>query len=288
MSASPIPQQPDDTVDHSAALAQKNGSLFSDFDLYLFGQGKHYLLYEKMGAHPRTVDGVVGVNFALWAPNALAVAVIGDFNDWQRSAHPMHLRHTELGVWECFIPGLQPGELYKYSIYSRDNNYTVDKSDPYAFAAELRPQTASVVVDISHFEWHDAAWLQERPQRQQLNSPISIYEVHLGSWKHAPERHMPGASEEDRFLTYRELAHALAAYVKELGFTHIELMPITEYPFDGSWGYQVTGYYAPTSRFGTPEDFHYFVDYMHQQGIGVLLDWVPAHFPKDGYCPKLF
>ncbi|MBO0793200.1 MAG: 1,4-alpha-glucan branching protein GlgB, partial [Ktedonobacteraceae bacterium] len=263
-------------------------SLFSEFDLYLFGQGKHYHIYEKMGAHPRTVNGVTGVNFALWAPNAYAVSVIGDFNNWERSAHPMRLCHRDLGVWECFIPGLAPGALYKYAIYSRYNNYTVDKADPYAFGTELRPDTASVVSAIDTYSWQDAQWMSTRAQRQQLDAPLSIYEVHLGSWRHVPERHQEGAVEEDRYMTYRELAPALAAYVKELGFTHIEVLPITEYPYDGSWGYQVTGYYAPTRRFGPPEDFKYFVDYMHREGIGVLLDWVPSHFPKDGYALSYF
>jgi 1,4-alpha-glucan branching enzyme len=263
-------------------------SIFSDFDLYLFGQGKHYRIYEKMGAHPRTVNGVTGVNFAVWAPHALAVSVVGDFNGWNRNAHPMHRRHNDLGVWECFVPGLQVGALYKYAIYSSVNNYTVEKTDPYGFAAELRPKTASIVTDIHRHSWQDSDWMEHRGERQQLDSPISIYEVHLGSWKHAPERHVQGAEEEDRFLTYRELAVELAAYVKDMGFTHIELLPITEYPYDGSWGYQVTGYYAPTSRFGTPEDFQFFVDYLHQQGIGIILDWVPSHFPKDGHALNYF
>jgi 1,4-alpha-glucan branching enzyme len=263
-------------------------SLFSDFDLYLFGQGKHYHLYEKMGAHPRVVDGVAGVNFAVWAPNARMVSVIGDFNSWNRSVNPMYLRHQELGVWECFIPNVKEGALYKFSIYSRHNNYTVDKTDPYGFQSELRPLTASIVTDIHQHSWQDDSWLRERQKRQEFSAPISIYEVHLGSWRHVPERHQPGNPEEDRFMTYRELAPALAQYVKDLGFTHIELLPITEYPFDGSWGYQVSGYFAPTSRFGTPEDFQYFVDYLHQQGIGVLLDWVPSHFPKDGTALSYF
>lgn len=200
----------------------------------------------------------------------------------------MYLRHQDLGVWECFIPGLQTGILYKYAIFSRFNNYSVEKADPYGFASQLRPGTASIVADIHQHRWQDAAWMQHRDQRQQLSSPISIYEVHLGSWRHVPERHQEGALEEDRFMTYRELAHALAPYVKDLGFTHIELLPITEYPLDASWGYQVTGYYAPTSRYGTPEDFQYFMDYMHQQNIGVILDWVPSHFPKDGHALNYF
>ncbi|GHO85911.1 1,4-alpha-glucan branching protein GlgB [Dictyobacter formicarum] len=287
MSAPHLPQQPESGI-HNHTHTQAVPSIFSEFDLYLFGQGKHFHLYEKMGAHPRVVNGVEGVNFAVWAPNARTISVIGDFNGWNRSANLMELRHQDLGVWETFIPGLQEGALYKYSIYSRYNNYVVDKIDPYAFACELRPNTASIVRDIKHHEWQDAAWLEQRAQRQDLNAPMSIYEVHLGSWRHVPERHVPGAVEEDRFMTYRELAPALTEYVKAHDFTHIELMPITEYPFDGSWGYQCTGYYAPTSRFGTPEDFQYFVDYIHQAGIGIILDWVPSHFPKDGYALSYF
>ncbi|GAC1350400.1 MAG: 1,4-alpha-glucan branching enzyme [Ktedonobacteraceae bacterium] len=285
MTASQQGNVPDDIT---AKAEQEVPSVFSEFDLYLFGQGKNYRIYEKMGAHVRTVNGVTGVHFALWAPNALAVSVIGDFNQWNRSANPMHLRHLDLGVWECFIPGLQAGILYKYAIYSRFNNYAVDKADPYGFAAELRPLTASIVADIHQHQWQDEDWMQQRPQLKQMSSPIAVYEVHLGSWKHAPERRIEGNPEETRYLTYRELAHELAAYVKDMGFTHIELMPVAEFPFDGSWGYQVTGYYAPTSRFGTPEDFQYFVDYMHRQGIGVFLDWVPAHFPKDGHALSYF
>jgi 1,4-alpha-glucan branching enzyme len=284
-----VPEQndvPDDTS--KTAMQEEIPSVFSDFDLYLFGQGKNYRIYEKMGAHVRTVNGVTGVNFAVWAPNALTISVIGDFNNWNRSATPMHLRHTDLGVWECFVPGVSVGALYKFAIYSRHNNYAADKTDPYGQAFELRPLTASIVTDIYRHEWQDAEWMQQRTKRQPLTSPIAIYEVHLGSWRHVLERHQEGAAEEDRYMTYRELAHALAPYVKNLGFTHIELMPVTEYPYDGSWGYQVTGYFAPTSRFGSPEDFQYFVDYMHQQGIGVYLDWVPAHFPKDGYALSYF
>ena len=258
-------------------------SILSDFDLHLFGQGKEYRIYEKMGAHLRTVSGVPGVNFALWAPNARSVSVIGDFNGWRHGATPMHLRHQDLGVWECFVPGLTAGALYRYAITSRFNDYTVEKSDPYGFAAELRPQTASIVVDIHQHQWQDEAWMQERAQRQQLSSPISIYELDIGSWRRMLDR--PG---EHRLLTYRELAHTLAPYIKDLGFTHVELLPMTEYPYDGSWGYQVTGYFAPTSRYGSPEDFQYFVDYLHQQDIGVLLDWVPSHFPKDGFALSYF
>jgi 1,4-alpha-glucan branching enzyme len=276
--------QQHDSLPNQAFIREQNiPSILSDFDLHLFGQGKEYRIYEKMGAHLRTVRGVPGVNFALWAPNARSVSVIGDFNGWQHGATPMHLRHQDLGVWECFVPGLTAGALYRYAITSRFNDYTVEKSDPYGFAAELRPQTASIVVDIHQHQWQDEAWMQERAGRQQLSSPISIYELHIGSWRRMLDQ--PG---EHRFLTYRELAHTLAPYIKDLGFTHVELLPMTEYPYDGSWGYQVTGYYAPTSRNGSPEDFQYFVDYLHQQDIGVLLDWVPPHFPKDGYALSYF
>jgi len=281
-------QQFNKAQDETSIKESNIPSIFSDFDLYLFGQGKDYRIYEKMGAHIRTVNGVTGTNFATWAPNALAVSVMGDFNDWRRDANPMHLRHRDLGVWECFVPAVQAGALYKYALYSRFNNYAVDKTDPYGFAAELRPGTASIVADIHQHTWRDDTWIKERGQHQQLNSPISIYEVHLGSWRHVPDRHIEGALEEDRFMTYRELAVALAAYVKDMGFTHIELMPIAEHPYDGSWGYQVTGYYAPTSRFGTPEDFQYFVDYLHQQGIGIFVDWVPSHFPRDNHALRFF
>ncbi|MEO8970744.1 MAG: 1,4-alpha-glucan branching protein GlgB [Ktedonobacteraceae bacterium] len=284
-----VPEQNDVPDETPATVTQDEvPSIFSDFDLYLFGQGKNYRIYEKMGAHIRNVNGIMGVNFAVWAPNALTVSVIGDFNDWNRSATPMHQRHNDLGVWECFVPGVSVGALYKFAIYSRHDNYAADKTDPYGQAFELRPLTASIVSDIYQHEWQDAKWMQQRTDQQPLTSPIAIYEVHLGSWRHVLERHQQEAAEEDRYMTYRELAHALAPYVKNLGFTHVELMPVTEYPFDGSWGYQVTGYFAPTSRFGSPEDFQYFVDYMHRQGIGVYLDWVPAHFPKDGYALSYF
>src|SRR5437763_15928012 len=245
-----VPQQRSDMPGDRQSLAQDTPSIFSDFDLYLFGQGKNFQIYEKMGAHPRTVNGVSGIHFALWAPNALTVSVIGDFNDWVRNANPMHQRHQDLGVWECFIPGIKVGTMYKYAIYSRYNNYAVEKADPYGFAAELRPLTASIVADIHQHQWQDETWMQERSQRQQLSSPISIYEVHLGSWRRVIEE-----SGENRVMTYRELAHALAPYVNELGFTQIELLPIPEYPYGGSWGYQVTAYFAPTGRYGSPEDF---------------------------------
>jgi 1,4-alpha-glucan branching enzyme len=290
MTAPQIPQQPGGDPGRGIYPEIEPGvpSLFSDFDLYLFGQGKQYHIYDKFGAHIRTINGVTGVNFSVWAPHARTVSVIGDFNDWNRSATPMHQRHIDLGVWECFVSGLHVGVTYKYSIYSHVDNYTIDKTDPYGFAYELRPNTASIVADIHQHHWQDADWIQQRAQFQPLKAPLSTYEVHLGSWRHILERHQEDAAEEDRFMNYRELAHVLSDYVKDMGFTHVELLPITEFPFDGSWGYQVTGYFAPTSRFGSPEDFQYFVDYMHQQGIGVLLDWVPSHFPKDGHSLSYF
>jgi 1,4-alpha-glucan branching enzyme len=282
-------QQPESNPQQTTGETSCNApSLFSDFDLHLFGQGQHYHIYEKMGAHPRTIQGVSGVNFAVWAPNAVSVSVIGSFNDWNRDAHPMCRRHDALGIWECFIPGVPLGSLYKYAIASRYNNYFIDKADPYAFGSEVRPATASVVTDLHAYTWHDDDWIQLREQRQGLSAPFAMYEVHLGSWRRVLERNQEGQVEDARFMTYREMAPALADYVKEMGFTHVEILPITEYPFDGSWGYQTTGYYAPTSRYGPPEDFKYFVDYLHQQGIGVLLDWVPSHFAKDGFALSYF
>jgi 1,4-alpha-glucan branching enzyme len=249
--------------------------LLTDFDLHLLTEGAHYRSYRKLGAHPQTVGGIAGVNFAVWAPNAELVSVIGDFNRWNPDKHPMQV-WPGAGIWELFIPHVGSGDRYKFHIRSRYNNYRADKADPFGFAAEIRPETASKVWDLSGFEWTDADWLRQRPSSHPPEMPISVYEVHLGSWKRVPE-------EGNRWLTYRELAHELCAYVRELGFTHIELMPVCEHPFDGSWGYQTIGYFAPTSRFGTPHDFMYFVDYMHAHGIGVILDWVPAHFPHDAH-----
>ncbi|MFN8441055.1 MAG: 1,4-alpha-glucan branching protein GlgB [Caldilineaceae bacterium] len=247
---------------------------FGEIDYYLHGEGNFLQSYEKFGAHFRTVDGVTGVNFAVWAPNAVRVSVIGTFNGWDDRAHPMSM-HGASGIWELFIPNLVEGTHYKYSVKSRYSNYQMDKSDPYAFFAELRPSTDSRVWNIDKYEWQDQGWLENRSTNQALNQPINIYEVHAQSWRRVPE--------DNGFLNYRDLAHQLVAYAKEMGYTHVELLPITEHPFDGSWGYQVTGYFAPTSRMGTPDDFMYFVDYAHQQGIGVILDWVPAHFPKDAH-----
>lgn len=250
-----------------------------ELDLYLFNEGNHHQIYEKLGAHLRIVRyydiSISGVSFAVWAPNAKRVSVIGDFNFWDGRRHVMRCLGSS-GVWEIFVPGLQPGQNYKYEIKLK-NGMLVEKSDPYAFYAEVRPKTASKVFDINGYEWHDQKWMEERAKKNWFKEPISIYEVHLGSWMRVWE-------EGNRFLTYREIAPKLAEYVKSCGYTHIELLPIMEHPLDISWGYQVTGYFAPTSRYGNPKDFMYFVDYMHQNNIGVILDWVPAHFPKDGHA----
>jgi 1,4-alpha-glucan branching enzyme len=242
-----------------------------DFDLYLFGEGKHWHAYRFLGAHPHQADGVAGVLFAVWAPSAERVSVVGGFNRWDGRVHPMRVRGGS-GVWELFIPNLSPGDLYKFEIRNRHSGAILLKSDPYGQQFELRPSTATIVTKPDTHAWQDAEWLEKRRNADWLHQPMSVYEVHLGSWRRG---------WEGEFLNYREMAHQLVEYVKELGFSHIELLPITEHPFDASWGYQTSGYYAPTSRFGTPEDFRYFVDYCHQHDIGVILDWVPAHFPKD-------
>ncbi|WP_287129085.1 1,4-alpha-glucan branching protein GlgB [Candidatus Cyanaurora vandensis] len=253
--------------------------LLTGFDLYLFGEGNHHYLYEKLGAHPLTLAGVAGVYFAVWAPNARNVSVIGDFDHWDGRAHQMlNLDHS--GVWTLFIPGVQVGEVYKYEVKDQAG-HIYEKADPFGFHQELRPRTASVVADLSTYTWGDRTWLNQRQHQQPHERPVAVYEVHLGSWRVVVE-------EENRFFTYRELAKHLIPYVQDMGFTHIELMPITEYPFDGSWGYQVTGYFAPTARYGSPTDFMYFVDQCHQAGIGVILDWVPAHFPKDAHGLRQF
>jgi 1,4-alpha-glucan branching enzyme len=229
-------------------------------------------MYEKLGAHLGTVDGVEGANFAVWAPNAGRVCVIGDFNSWDRDAHPLSPRASS-GIWEGFVPGVQQGAIYKYRIESRDGRHGVDKADPLAAHTETPPKTGSVVWDLG-YQWSDADWMRGRARRNALDAPISVYEVHLGSWRRVPE-------EGNRPLTYRELAEELPRYVKEMGFTHVELLPVMEHPFYGSWGYQTTGYFAPTSRYGTPQDFMHLIDRLHQEGIGVILDWVPSHFPAD-------
>ncbi len=246
--------------------------LLSDNDVYLFNEGSHYRLYDKLGAHPLSSGGVDGTCFAVWAPNAEQVAVMGDFNGWNTTSHVLR-PHGSSGIWQGFLPGLGKGTAYKYHIVSRYQGYRVDKADPFAFASEVPPKTASIVSDL-HFAWGDQEWMQDRRRHNALGSPLAIYEVHLGSWRRVPE-------EGNRSLTYRELAPRLAEYVQKMGFTHVELLPVMEHPFYGSWGYEVTGYFAPTRRYGTPQDFMYLIDVLHQHGVGVILDWVPAHFPTD-------
>ena len=249
----------------------------TEFDQYLFGQGTHYDLYNKLGAHPMTVDEEEGVYFAVWAPNAAAVSIVGDFNEWDENATPME-RLEPLGIYQIFLTGIKVGDIYKYCVTAQDGKKTL-KADPYGFQAELRPNNASVVADISDFKWHDSRWMKKREKFDDKKNPMFVYEVHPGSWK----KHEQTEEDEDGFYNYREIAHELAAYVKDMGYTHVELMGIAEHPFDGSWGYQVTNYFAPTSRHGAPEDFQYFMDYMHEHNIGVILDWVPAHFPRDAF-----
>ena len=247
--------------------------LITDFDLHLFSEGRLYRAYNLLGAHCLSLDGIAGVRFIVWAPNAKRVSVVGDFNNWDGRRHQMRNRGVS-GLWELFIPDIPEGAVYKYEIRSNNGDAPFLKADPYAFAAELRPKTGSVVRDITHYQWKDQAWMEGRTRQNSLSAPLSIYEVHLGSWRRVPE-------DGNRWLTYRELAASLIPYVKDMGYTHIELMPVTEHPFDGSWGYQTTGYFAPTSRFGAPEEFMAFVDACHHEGIGVIMDWVPAHFPDD-------
>jgi 1,4-alpha-glucan branching enzyme len=252
----------------------------TDFDLYLWGEGKHYRAYEKLGAHLTEQDGLAGTHFAVWAPNAREVSVIGDFNSWEPGAFYLHQRATS-GIWEGFVPGVGQGALYKFAIESHHQGYRVVKADPYAFAAEMRPNTASRVWDLGGHAWGDADWMARRGRAHTVDAPIAIYEVHLGSWMRVP-------NEGNRWLSYRELADKLATYVHDLGYTHVELLPVSEHPLDMSWGYQTTGYFAPTSRFGTPQDFMFFVDALHRRGIGVILDWVPAHFPRDEFALGYF
>ncbi len=243
----------------------------ADFDLHLFAEGRHWHIQNILGAHLHEIDGIQGVRFATWAPNAERVSVVGDFNQWDGRRHAMRIRGGS-GVWELFIPGLKPGDLYKFEIRNRQSGQIVVKCDPYGQQFEMRPNTASIITDDSGHEWRDGSWIERRRQANWLHEPHSVYEVHLGSWLR---------DDNNYFLNYRELAHRLVEHVQKLGFTHIELLPVTEHPLDASWGYQTTGYFAPTSRYGSPDDFRYFVDYCHQHNIGVLLDWVPAHFPKD-------
>lgn len=253
-------------------------SQITDFDTYLFAEGKHYDVYEKFGAHPMTIDGVKGTYFAVWAPHARRVSVVGDFNMWDGALNPMQMMQTS-GIYELFIPDVAPGAVYKYQILTRDGEILY-KADPYGNQCQVRPDNANVVADLTGYKWKDTDWIENRKQQTretELKKPMAIYECHLGSWKKKIE------DSDFGFYTYRELAKMLCDYVKKMGYTHVELMGIAEYPFDGSWGYQVTNYYAPTSRYGSPEDFMYFVDHMHANGIGVILDWVPAHFPRDAH-----
>ena len=263
----------------SAQPIRHDLSLLGPDDMHLFNEGTHYRAYRVFGSHLLTHEGHAGTHFAVWAPNAGSVSVMGDFNGWSRDTHP--LRPTgSTGVWEGFVPGLGRGTIYKYAVRSRDGAYLVDKADPYAIHAEVPPNTGSVVWDLD-YAWSDAEWMTTRPGRHALTAPMSIYEVHLGSWMRRPE-------EGYRSLSYREIATRLADHCERLGFTHVELLPVTEHPFFGSWGYQTTGYFAPTSRYGTPQDFMFFVDHLHQRGIGVILDWVPSHFPTDGHGLSYF
>jgi 1,4-alpha-glucan branching enzyme len=273
--------------------------VLTDYDLHLFGEGNHHRIYEKMGAHLVEINGIAGVYFAVWAPNARNVSLLGDFNVWDGREHQMRKGHT--GIWDLFIPNVGVGTAYKYEIKNHDG-HIYEKSDPYGFQQEVRPKTASIVTDLTTYTWQDDDWMAHRRTQEVLKQPISVYELHLGSWMHAsseeppmlpdgtPERmvtvseYKPGA----RFLTYRELAAKLIPYIQELGYTHIEMLPVAEHPFDGSWGYQVIGHYACTSRYGTPQDFMYFVDQCHAAGIGVIVDWVPGHFPKDGHGLRFF
>src|SRR5262249_7046143 len=251
-----------------------NPAQLGEQDAYLFNEGRHLRLFDKLGAHPARVGGTNGAQFAVWAPSAEYVAVIGDFNDWDPGRHPLRPEGAT-GIWPGFVAGARTGTKYKYHVASRFNGYRSDRADPLAFWNECPPLTASVVCDLA-YEWGDAAWLAKRRERQTLHAPIAIYEVHLGSWMRAPE-------DPSRFLTYRELAPRLAEHVNNMGFTHVEFLPLTEHPFAPSWGYQTTGYFAPTSRYGTPQDLMYLIDYLHQHDIGVILDWVPSHFPTDGH-----
>jgi 1,4-alpha-glucan branching enzyme len=247
-------------------------SLLTDDDLFLFNEGSHFRLYEKLGAHPLNREGVEGTSFAVWAPSAVSVSVMGDFNGWDKTSHPLRPK-GQSGIWEGFIPGVGKGANYKYHIISRHHGYRVDKTDPFALHTEVPPRTGSVIWDLD-YSWGDAEWMENRERHNASHAPMAIYEVHLGSWMRVPE-------EGNRPLTYRELGPKLAEYVKNMGFTHVEFLPVMEHPFYGSWGYQVSGFFAPSSRYGTPQDFMVLIDRLHQEGIGVILDWVPSHFPSD-------
>ncbi len=253
-----------------------NISRFSEYDIFLFKQGNHTKLYEKMGAHFMTHKGKRGVYFALWAPNARHIAIIGDFNNYDKAAHPMGKREDDSGIWECFIEGIEEGVTYKYHLVSKLHNKEYEKADPYAFFSEKKPNSASRIWDINKYKWNDNEWMKNRSEVNAHDKPLSIYEVHLGSWRQKVE-------DDNRPLSYTELADELVKYVKEMNFTHVEMMPFTEFPYDGSWGYQVTGYYAPTARFGHPEELMFLIDSFHEAGIGVIMDWVPSHFAVDAH-----
>ena len=254
-------------------------AFITDFDVHLFAEGNHFRIFEKLGAHSFEKGGKKGTHFAVWAPDAASISVIGDFNNWKAGANEMKMLEGS-GIWTCFVPGVKQGANYKYSVKGQ-NGSSAEKSDPFGFASEVRPKTASVIWDLETYNWKDEKWMKTRAQKNGLDSPISIYEMHLASWMRVPE-------EDDRWLTYRELADKLSKYLVEMEFTHVEFLPIAEHPLDLSWGYQTVGYFAPTSRFGTPEDFMYFVDVLHQNGIGVIVDWVPSHFPRDGHGLGVF
>ncbi|MGH9631519.1 MAG: 1,4-alpha-glucan branching protein GlgB, partial [Bryobacteraceae bacterium] len=247
-------------------------TLLSDQDLHLFNEGTHYKMYEKLGAHPMHAEGADGTYFSVWAPNAERVSVLGGFNNWQKGVAPLYPK-GQSGIWEGFLPNVGKGASYKFHVESRYHGFRVDKADPFALYAEAPPQTASVAWDLG-YQWNDLEWMENRRNINALDRPMSVYEMHLGSWRRVPE-------EGYRFLTYRELAETLVPYLKEMGFTHVEFLPVMEHPFYGSWGYQTTGYFAPSSRYGTPQDFMWLIDQLHQNGIGVILDWVPSHFPTD-------
>jgi 1,4-alpha-glucan branching enzyme len=256
----------------------KEMTLLTKDDLYLFNEGTHFHLYEKLGAHPLESEGTRGTHFAVWAPNAEHVSVIGNFNNWQKGAHALSPVKAS-GIWQGFLPGVDNGALYKFHIRAR-GGYEVDKTDPFAFFNEIPPKTASIVWDL-RYTWRDQSWMEHRSSQNSLNAPISIYEMHLGSWKRVPE-------EGHRSLSYREVAESLPGYLEQMGFTHVEFLPIMDHPFFGSWGYQTTGYFAPTGNYGTPQDFMYLVDELHRHGIGVILDWVPSHFPTDEHGLSYF
>ena len=252
--------------------------LLTEFDLHLLCEGRHWRAYDRLGAHVRDIDGVKGVNFAVWGPNARGISVVGDFNNWDPRLHPMR-KHVPSGIWELFVPGLEPGQRYKYRV--NQHGHSVDKTDPFGFAAEVPPRTASIVSNLDSFAWSDQKWMDRRRATNQLEQPISIYEVHLGSWK----RNGNGPTD---WLGYRELAAELVEYCHHMGFTHVEFLPVSEHPFTGSWGYQTVGYFASTSRYGSPADFMFLVNTLHENGIGVILDWVPAHFPRDDHGLRRF